>query len=56
MYQFVKESKQYYLDKIFSKICEKKYTVKHAEFSDSTITLLVKSLAKGDDFLEKGVT
>ena len=53
MYQFVKESKQYYLDKIFSKICEKKYTVKHAEFSDSTITLLVKSLAKVTTFWKK---
>ena len=46
MYQFVKESKQYYLDKAFSKIRDKNYTVKCTEFIDSTVSFLVESLAK----------
>ena len=36
VYQFVKESKQYYLDKAFSRIWDENYTVKYTEFIDLT--------------------
>ena len=50
MYQFLKESKQYYLDKAFSKIWDENYIVKHTEFIDSTLSFFVESVANVTNF------
>ena len=46
IYQFVKESKQYYLDKAFSRIWDENYTVKYTEFIDLTLSFSVESFVK----------
>ena len=50
MYQFIKESKLYYLYKAFSKIWDVNFTVKYTEFIDSTVSFFVESLAKVNIF------
>ena len=52
MHQFVKESKESYLDKAFPKIWDKFFTVKYTEFIDSTISFFGEISTKSDDFLK----
>ena len=48
MYQFVKETKKYYLDKAFLEIWDENHTVNYTELVDSTVS--------NDGFLESWVT
>ena len=50
MYQFVKESKQYYYNKAFSKIEDEKWHCKIYRVIDLAVSFLVESLAKVINF------